>query len=56
MVKIIQGTFAKGNGVIAWDTNTDKIYHLIVIEEQDGKPFIEINEQRYYLNGGIQEC
>lgn len=50
MVKIIQGTFAKGCGVIAWNTKTDKMYHLIVLEENEGKPFIEIMNQRYYAN------
>ena len=53
-VRITSGTFAEGCGVIAYDTTTDKYYHLIVLKDKEnGKLFIEINNKKYYTEDVI---
>ena len=49
MLKIIQGSFIEGCGVIVRDTETDNIYHLLVRKEKEtDRLFVEIGEKKYY--------
>ena len=49
MLKIVQGSFLEGCGVIVRDTETDNIYHLLVHKEQKtDRLFVEIGEKKYY--------
>lgn len=49
MLKIIQGSFIDGCGLIAHDTETDEFYHLLVLKEKEtDRLFIEIGEKKYY--------
>lgn len=49
MLKIIQGSFLDGCGVIVLDTKTDSIYHLLVHKEgETGRLFVEIGGKKYY--------
>lgn len=45
---ICTGTFTKGCGLSVWDRKTDNFYHLCVYEDEEHKPYIEIDEKRYY--------
>lgn len=47
-MKVISGTFEKGCGVIV--RYGGEYYHLIVFEDSDGKPFVEIRDKRIYEN------
>lgn len=49
MLKIVQGSFLEGCGVIVRDTETDNIYHLLVHKEKKtDRLFVEIGEKKYY--------
>ena len=49
MLKLIQGSFFEGCGVIVRNVDTDGIYHLIVRKEKGtDKLFVEIGEQKFY--------
>lgn len=49
MLKLIQGSFLEGCGVILRNVETDEIYHLLVHKEKaTGKLFVEIREQKFY--------
>ena len=49
MLKLIQGSFLKGCGVIVRNVETDGIYHLLVHKEKrTSKLFVEIGEQKFY--------
>ena len=55
MLKIIQGSFIEGCGVIVNDTETDEFYHLLVHKEKEtDKLFVEIGEKKYYEEGVIK--
>lgn len=43
MLKIINGTFAEGNGITIHDTDTDNYYHKVVYKNS-----VEINGALYY--------
>ena len=49
MLKLIQGSFLEGCGVIVRNVDTDGTYHLIVHKEKKTcKLFVEIGEQKFY--------
>ena len=49
MLKIVQGSFLEGCGVIAHETETDRFYHTLVHKENDtDKLFVEIRRKKYY--------
>ena len=49
MLKIIQGSFLEGCGVIVCDVETEKYYHLLVLKEKEAdRLFVEIGENKYY--------
>lgn len=49
MLKLIQGSFLEGCGVVVWDEERDNPYHLLVHKEKEtDKLFVEIGEQKYY--------
>ena len=49
MLKLVQGSFFEGCGVIVRNVDTDGIYHLIVHKEKEtGKLFVGIGEQKFY--------
>lgn len=49
MLKLIQGSFLEGCGVIVRNIETDGIYHLLVHKEKEtDRLFVEINEQKFY--------
>lgn len=49
MLKLIQGSFLEGCGVIVRNIKTDGIYHLLVHKEKGtDKLFVEISEQKFY--------
>lgn len=51
MLKLIQGSFLEGCGVIVRNVETDKIYHLLVHKEKGtDRLFVEMNEQKFYKN------
>ena len=51
MLKLIQGSFLEGCGVIVRNVETDGIYHLIVHKEKKtDRLFVEIGEQKFYKN------
>lgn len=52
-MKVISGTFEKGCGVIV--RYGGEYYHLIVFEDADGKPFVEIKDKKIYEDQEDQE-
>lgn len=49
MLKLIQGSFLEGCGVVVRNVDTDGIYHLLVHKEKEtDKLFVEIGEQKFY--------
>ena len=49
MLKIIQGSFLEGCGVIVRNVETDGTYHLLVHKEKEtDRLFVEIKEKKYY--------
>lgn len=49
MLKLIQGSFLEGCGVVVRNVETDGIYHLLVHKEKaTGKLFVEIDEKKFY--------
>lgn len=49
MLKLVQGSFVEGCGVIVRNVDTDRIYHLLVHKEREtDKLFVEIGEQKFY--------
>ena len=49
MLKLIQGSFLEGCGVIVRDVITDAYFHLLVHKETESdRLFIEVCEQRFY--------
>lgn len=49
MLKLIQGSFLEGCGVIVRKENTDSMYHLLVHKEKKtDRLFVEIGEQKFY--------
>ena len=49
MLRLIQGSFLEGCGVIVRNIETDEIYHLIVHKEKEtNRLFVEIGEHKYY--------
>lgn len=49
MLKLIQGSFLEGCGVIVRNVETDKIYHLLVHKEKEAdRLFVEIGGQKFY--------
>ncbi len=47
-IRIINGTFSHGCGVIVHDTITDKYFHTVILTDSNNREFIEINGKQYY--------
>lgn len=48
MLKLLQGSFVEGFGVMVHEIQTDGFYHLLVHKDKaTGKLFIEIRENKY---------
>lgn len=48
-IKWLTGTFQLGCGILVWDIDSDKMYHLVVVQDRaTNKPCVEIEGKVYF--------